>query len=81
MQVCGSARTPVRLKDLFFEFKENSEGTVQPFMSIRRQINQPGLYVELDPYDAHIFIVEAQGAMETTRKLLGSTRQAIDEWR
>jgi glycosidase len=72
---------PYRLTDLFYGFKNNTAGTVQPFYVYpgAKLINQ-GLYVELEPFDAHIFVVEAQGAMQKTRSLLGTAPHAADEW-
>ncbi len=73
--------TPYRLNDLFYSFKSNTVGTVQPFYVYpgSKLINQ-GLYVELDPFDAHIFVIEAQGAMQSTQKVVSTIRQTLEEW-
>ncbi|OGR89997.1 MAG: hypothetical protein A2992_00390 [Elusimicrobia bacterium RIFCSPLOWO2_01_FULL_59_12] len=70
-----------RLNDLFYSFKANTAGTVQPFYVYpgARLINQ-GLYVELEPFDAHIFVVEPQGALQSTQKAMRAVRQTLDEW-
>jgi len=73
--------THYRLNDLFYEFKTHTAGSVQPFYvyPAAKLINS-GLYVELEPFDAHIFVVEPQGALQVTQKALGSVRQVIEEW-
>jgi hypothetical protein len=70
-----------RLNDLFYEFKTHAVGAAQPFYvyPAAKLINH-GLYVELEPFDSHVFMVEAQGALQTTQKALSSVRQVIEEW-
>jgi glycosidase len=73
--------TSYRLNDLYYPFKANTAGTVQPFYVYpgHKLINQ-GLYVELDAFDAHIFVIEPQNALHTTQKAVHSVRQIVDEW-
>src|SRR5205085_1524141 len=61
------------LNDLFYEFKSHAPGSVQPvYVYPAAQLINQGLYVELDAFDAHIFVVEPQGAMQTTQQFLGA---------
>jgi glycosidase len=73
--------TSYRFNDLYYTFKANTAGTIQPFYNYpgSKLINQ-GLYVELDPFDAHIFVVEPQGAMHATQQAVKTIRQTIGEW-
>jgi hypothetical protein len=39
-----------------------------------------GLYVDLDPFDVHVFVLEPQVALQATQKWLGIVAQTLGEW-
>lgn len=73
--------TSYHLNDLFFPVKKNAADSVQPYYIYpgAKLINQ-GLYVELDAYDSHIFVVEAQGVMPAAERAFKSVRQTLEQW-
>ncbi len=71
--------TPYRLDDIFYELKPSE---VKDQLTVKRnylipaaQLINQGLYVELQPYDAHIFLLESP----TTRQIHERARHVLRE--
>src|SRR5438046_3349105 len=66
-----SSSSSYRLHDLFFGLKALNRPSMQSsYVYPAGQLMNQGLYVELDPFDAHIFVVEPQGALHASQRAM-----------
>jgi glycosidase len=74
---------PYRLTDLFYHFKPNEaleQSTVRPYYIYpASQIINEGLYIELQPFDGHIFLLEPN-VHPLTQRLAHAINQWTLEW-
>ena len=73
-----------QLQDLFFGAKSielQKSGKVQESYGYKgSQLINQGLYVELEPYDAHIFRVHPEGVQHWKQKALSRAEAWMDLW-
>ena len=74
---------PYRLDDLFYGLKSKEvrrQPTVRPSYTYpAAQLINQGLYVELQPFDAHIFLLEQPGAYALKERWVGALREVNDQ--
>jgi hypothetical protein len=74
---------PYRLDDLFYELKSvevKRNPTVQPSYTYpAAQLINQGLYVELPPFDAHVFLFEPKGSYALKEKMVGALREVNEQ--
>ncbi|GEM_PF-138782 len=70
-----------KLTDLFYPLKtqENRfrDGVHEVYLTPAAQVMNNGLYVELDPYDAHIFLIEPTRAFSLKDYMVAAIRSAL----
>jgi glycosidase len=74
-----NSRTRYRLQDLFYEFKSGGSARPHYVYPASRLINQ-GLYVELDPFDAHFFVVNPEGLLHAPRRAMHAFQHGLRQW-
>lgn len=73
---------PYQLNDLFYDLKSKEvrrQQTVQPSYTYpAAQLINQGLYVELQPFDAHIFLFEPKGSYALKERFVDTLREIND---
>jgi glycosidase len=72
--------TRYRLHDLFYALKSGAAGAQPSYSYPASKLINHGLYVELDPFDAHLFVLNPEGVLETPRRAFHALRHTLHEW-